>query len=171
MRSGAGLTDVRIVRPMRHGWSELFALVLDVERYPRFVPHCRDVRVLLRDAVSPTRTVVISRMTVGWSALQVGYANRTVADYDRRSIKVDAIDGPFRYLRVAWDFEPQSRERTTVSFAAEYEFSNPILAGLASRLFGAMFGEIVTAFERQADSLARSARNAAEDYRRVATTT
>lgn len=164
------MTDIRISRRMGHKWTDLFALVLDVERYPGFVPHCREVRVRSRETDDPARTVIVSRMTVGWSALQVGYSNRTLADASLRSIKVDAIDGPFRYLRVAWEFKPEGDDKTVVDFSAAYEFSNPILSVLASRLFGSMFTEIVAAFERRADELAvRAGRGPA--HRRVATTT
>ncbi len=166
MEAGSAMTDIRITRRMGHRWRYLFALVLNVERYPGFVPHCRDVRVLSRDAEDPARTIIVSRMTVGWAALQVGYANRTVAEPELRSIKVDAIDGPFRYLHVVWEFKPEGEDRTVVVFSAGYEFSNPILSALASRLFGAMFADIVTAFERRADEIAAGAA-----YRRVATTT
>lgn len=134
-------------------WSELFDLVLDVERYPEFVPHCRAVRLLSRKTRAPDLTVIVSRMTVGFSALEVGYANRTTADPAGRRISVDALDGPLRHLHALWRFEPRDERHTELHFAVDYEFSNPLLAALASRVFAAMFGEIVNAFERRAARL------------------
>jgi len=138
---------------IRHVWSDLFDLVLDVPRYPEFVPHCRAVRLLSRKTHEPDLTVIVSRMTVGFAALEVSYANRTTADPTSRRISVDALDGPLRHLHALWRFEPRDDNRTELHFAVDYAFSNPLLAALASRLFAAMFGEIVNAFERRADRL------------------
>ena len=133
-------------------WLDLFSLVLDLKSYPQFVPHCRDVRLLSRRADEQTDTIV-SRMTVGFAAFEVGYANRTTADLAGRQIHVEALDGPLRHLRARWSFEPRGEDRTLLRFSVDYEFSNPLLAAVASRAFAAMFGDIVGAFERRAAQL------------------
>jgi coenzyme Q-binding protein COQ10 len=138
---------------LRHHWADLFKLVAELERYPEFVPCCQRTRVLSRTADGPDRTVIVSRMTVGISALRVSYANRTVADLSKRQISVDAIDGPLRYLNVLWTFNPDGDEWTEVGFAVSYEFSNPVLGALASGPFDSMFRQILEAFERRADQL------------------
>lgn len=147
------MMDVQMVKRLRHRWEDLFKLILDVEGYPVFVPHCRDVRLISRKSDESARTIIVSRMTVGLSALQVSYANRTVGDFGERQIGVASIDGPLRYLRVLWKFNPVDDDCTIVEFTASYEFDNPILAALASRVFGSMFSEIVDAFARRADHL------------------
>jgi coenzyme Q-binding protein COQ10 len=140
-----------IRKRIRHRWADLFNLVAELKSYPNFVPCCQRVRVFSRKADGPDKTVIISRMTVGLSALQVSYANRTVADLAAREIRVDAIDGPLRHLRVVWKFNPDGEEWTEIAFAVTYEFSSPILGALASRMFDSMFRDIVDAFERRAD--------------------
>jgi coenzyme Q-binding protein COQ10 len=147
------MDNVKIRKRIRHRWADLFKLVAEIESYPRFVPCCRRVRVFSRKVDGPDRTVLISRMTVGLSALQVSYANRTVADLTAREIRVDAIDGPFCHLRVVWKFTPDGDEWTEIEFAVTYEFSSAILGALASRMFDAMFRDIVDAFERRADQV------------------
>jgi coenzyme Q-binding protein COQ10 len=142
------------VRRIRHRWSDLFDLVLDLERYPEFVPHCRAVKVYSR-AQEDGRTVVVSRMTVGVAGFDVSYANRTRADAAARRIEVVALDGPLRRLHVVWTFEPQGEDCTRAGLFIDYEFSNPVLGALASRAFDGMFADIVGAFERRADRLFR----------------
>jgi coenzyme Q-binding protein COQ10 len=58
-----------------------------------------------------------------------------------------------RYLNAVWSFEPRDEDHTQVHFSVSYEFSNPLLAAVASRVFGAMFREILNAFERRAARL------------------
>jgi len=43
-----------------------------------------------------------------------------------------------------------------VHFSVNYEFRNPVLAAVASRVFAAMFGKILDAFERRAGRLLRN---------------
>lgn len=147
------MPELTTFKLIRHRWTDLFELVLDVKSYPAFVPHCRDVRLLSRQSDGPTRAIIVSRMTVGLLAFELSYANRTVGDAAARQINVEAIDGPLRYLHVVWKFEPTDDEHTKVEFSVSYEFANPILAGVASRVFTAMFGEILNAFEQRADLL------------------
>jgi coenzyme Q-binding protein COQ10 len=147
----AAAPRMRITKCIGHRWDDLFNLVLDVESYAAFVPHCRKVRLLSRRAASPTHTVIVSRMTVGLAGLEVSYANRTNADAATRLIEVEAIDGPLRYLRAVWRFIPRGEQRTEIDFSVDFEFNSLVLAAVASRVFGSMFGEMVDAFERRAD--------------------
>jgi coenzyme Q-binding protein COQ10 len=148
---------MRIAKRIGHPWEDLFNLVLDLELYPAFVPHCRDVQLISRKLDDFGRTIIVSRMTVGLSALQVSYVNRTVGDFGERQIRVDSLDGPVRYLAVVWKFNPEGNYCTKVEFSASYEFSNPILTAVASRLLHSMSSEIVTAFERRADRFFKQA--------------
>lgn len=154
------MTAVRITKLIAHAWLDLFKLVLDVESYPKFVPHCQEVRLISRKAESPARTVIISRMTVGFSVLRVSYANRTVGDTLARRINVEALDGPLRYLNVLWEFEAEDDHSCAVTFSVDYQFSSGMLESLASRVFSGMFAEILEAFERRAEEAARNTGNA-----------
>jgi coenzyme Q-binding protein COQ10 len=145
--------NVAVVRRIHHRWTDLFDLVLDLDRYPEFVPHCRAVRIFSCQAGGQDRTVIVSRMTVGAAGFDVSYANRTTGDADARRIEVKALDGPLTRLNVLWTFEPDGEEWTRVGFSVEYAFDSAILSAIASRAFDAMFGDILAAFERRADRL------------------
>jgi coenzyme Q-binding protein COQ10 len=170
------MTSVQTSRVLGYPWPALFNLVLDVECYPQFVPHCREVRLLSHRMEEPGTTIIVSRMTVGFSVLQLGYANQTVGDAISRRIRVDALDGPLRYLRALWSFEPLDEGYTRIQFSVDYEFNNPVLAAVASRVFEVMFSEILNAFERRAAHLfpgsasaGASARRGVAGHRRLTT--
>src|SRR6478609_9560265 len=110
------MPHVRTTKQLDHRWTDLFALVLDLKDYPNFVPHCRAVKLIRRCTDAAGRTIIVSRMSVGVSALQLSYANRTTADPAARRIEVEALDGPLRRLAVVWRFEPLEEERTRVDF-------------------------------------------------------
>jgi len=138
---------------LHHRWNDLYDLVLDIERYPAFVPGCRAVRVYSRTAAPAGRTVIVSRTTVGVAGFDVSYASRTTGDAVARRIEVKALDGPLRRLDALWTFDPDGNEWTSVGFAVDYAFDRATLSAIASRAFAAMFDEILAAFERRADRL------------------
>jgi len=144
---------VAATRRLHHRWNDLYDLVLDIERYPAFVPGCRAVKVYSRAAAAAGRTVIVSRMTVGVAGFDVSYASRTTGDAGARRVEVEALDGPLRRLDALWTFEPDGDEWTSVGFCLDYAFDSAILSAVASRAFAAMFGEILAAFERRADRL------------------
>jgi coenzyme Q-binding protein COQ10 len=148
------MSFVAIRKSVGHDWDEMFALVLDLERYPRFVPGCTRVRLLSRHDPGPGIVEIVSRMTVGVPPLQLAYTNITRADRSARRIAVAATDGPLRHLQVLWRFEPRDVGRSEIAFSASYEFRSPILAALAAGAFERLFGQIVDAFERRADWIA-----------------
>jgi ribosome-associated toxin RatA of RatAB toxin-antitoxin module len=69
------------------------------------------------------------------------------------TISIKALDGPLHSLNAIWRFEPRDENHTQVHFSVDYEFRNPVLAAVASRVFSRMFGEILDAFERRAIQL------------------
>ena len=150
---GSVMTSMQTTKLVGYPWSDLFNLVLDVKSYPEFVPRCRKVRLLSHRTTEPGVTIIVSRMTVGFSAFEVSYANRTTADTAGRQIRIEALDGPLRFLKAVWRFEPRDEDHTQLHFSVNYEFSNPVLAAVASRVLDAMFGEILNAFERRAAHL------------------
>jgi coenzyme Q-binding protein COQ10 len=155
MLRGFSMGSIQIRKRLHHHWVDLFQLVAELERYPEFVPCCQRTKVLLRKADGPDKTVIVSRMTVGVSALHVSYANRTTANLPERQIKVQAVDGPLRRLDVTWTFNPDGDTATDVAFSVSYEFSSPMLGILASGMFDTMFRQIMDAFEKRADQLFR----------------
>jgi coenzyme Q-binding protein COQ10 len=140
-------------RRLHHRWNDLYDLVLDIERYPAFVPGCRAVKIYSRAAAPAGRTVIVSRMTVGVAGLYVSYASRITGDAGARRIEVKAFEGPLRRLDAVWTFEPDGEEWTNVGFSVGYAFNSAILSAVASRGFAAMFDEILAAFQRRADRL------------------
>jgi coenzyme Q-binding protein COQ10 len=147
--------NIKVRKRIAHHWADLFDLVADIESYPAFVPCCQRTNVLSRKADGAGNTVIVSRMTVGVSALHVSYANRTTASLPERRIRVQALDGPLRRLEVTWSFNPDGDTATDVAFSVSYEFSSPMLGVLASGMFDSMFRQIVDAFEKRADQLFR----------------
>ena len=129
-----------------HGAETLYALVEDIESYPRFLPWCRSVRV----ERSPAGTR--AELQVGMHGLRQSFTtqNRNVPG---RAIDMNLVDGPFRSFAAAWRFHPLNPGACRVEFWMEYEFASRALGRLLEPVFGTIANSMVDAFSRRADAL------------------
>ncbi len=131
---------------VEHSAQKMFALVDDIESYPRFLPWCTAARVEERTSAGARAT-----LTVGMKGLRQSFTtqneNRPVEAIDLRLVK-----GPFRRFAAGWRFRPLSGEACSIEFSLEYE-----MAGALSRILEPVFDHIadtmVEAFTRRAAEL------------------
>ncbi|HEY8260691.1 MAG TPA: SRPBCC family protein [Methylosinus sp.] len=134
---------------------DMFALVRDVESYPKFVPLCEALRVRRRSTTEEGKEVIVAEMEVGFKAICERFASRVTCDPAKREILVEYIDGPFKKLENRWTFVdeppgPDGAARSVVDFYITYEFRSRAL-GL---VMGAMFDQ---AFHKYADAFVKRA--------------
>lgn len=128
---------------VEHRAEEMYALVDDIESYPRFLPWCRAARVERRTPGSAEAT-----LTVGMRGLRTSF---TTHNENRvgEAIDMRLVQGPFRSFAAAWRFKPLSEEACRIEFSLEYELSGP-LARMLAPLFDRIADTMVDAFMRRA---------------------
>ena len=137
---------------VEHSAEAMHALVQDIEAYPRFLPWCREARVLERGA-GGTR----ASLTVGLRGLRQSFTTRNLSQ-PGRAIDMRLVEGPFRSFSAAWRFIPLAERACRIEYAMEYEFSSRVLAKVLEPLFDGMADTMVDAFIRRADELGRNPR-------------
>jgi ribosome-associated toxin RatA of RatAB toxin-antitoxin module len=128
---------------VEHRAEEMYALVDDIESYPRFLPWCVAARVDKRTATSVEAT-----LTVGMRGLRTSFTTRN----DNRAgdaIEMRLVHGPFRRFAAAWRLRPLSERACSIEFSLEYELAGP-LAGMLAPLFDRIADTMVDAFTRRA---------------------
>ncbi len=139
-------------RVVAHTPEQMFALVADVERYPEFLPMCEALSVRSRrerDGV----TLLVADMTVGYKALRETFTSQVVLKPAENRIDVKYIDGPFKYLNNRWLFEEVAGGGTEIGFFIDYEFKSRILGALMGAMFDRAFRMFAEAFEKRADEV------------------
>lgn len=126
----------------------MYALVADLESYPRFIPNCRAMSVTV-DSSAPG-DVRYAKMTLSFGPVTQSYTSRVTLDREARTIRAKATDGPFAYLDSVWSFDPEGMG-TRVRFEIDFKISNPLIAAVAEPAFAAKQEEILDAFEEEAD--------------------
>jgi len=140
-------------RQVRHSASDMFDLVADVERYPAFVPLCRDLKIRQRNASGEGVETVVADMTVAYKLVRESFSSRVTLDKPKLQILVEYLEGPFSHLENRWTFSPTGEQSCEVVFFIDYEFRSRMLGLLMGTMFDAAFRRFAAAFERRADEI------------------
>jgi len=130
-----------------HSAAQLYALVDDIESYPRFLPWCVGAEVRSR---SPGAT--LATLTVGVSGVKQTFTTQNESRAPE-AIDLKLVDGPFRHFAAAWRFQPLGEQACKVEFSMEFEFSSRALAALLQPVFEHIADSMVNAFTRRADEI------------------
>jgi coenzyme Q-binding protein COQ10 len=140
-------------RRVRHSAAHMFDLVADVERYPEFVPLCRDLKVRKREDKGEGTEVLIADMSVAYKLISETFRSRVSLDRPKLQILVEYLEGPFSHLENRWTFKPTGEDSCEVEFYIDYEFRSRMLGILMGAMFDAAFRRFAVAFERRADEV------------------
>ena len=129
---------------------EMFALVTDVEAYPKFLPWCDHASVLARDEHGMKAEVGIS-----FGGIRQKFTTRN-EHVPGREVKMTLVDGPFSRLEGGWTFTPVgegAQRACRVDLRLDYAFRSAALAALVGPVFDRIAGSLVDAFVKRAEQV------------------
>jgi len=130
---------------------DLIEMVLDIEKYPEFVPWCLDGKI--HDKTDKGDTIEIKAdLTIGKSFFRDTYKSFVIYNKLKDSIHVTNIDGPLKHLENQWFFR-QDGDSSEVEFNVDFELKNKILNVLMIKSFDLGLKKIADAFEKRAIQL------------------
>src|SRR5215510_4600470 len=112
-----------------HSAAELYAVVEDIESYPRFLPWCVGAEVKSRAAGA-----TLARLTVGMRGVKQSFTTQN-ENRAPESIDMKLVEGPFRRFAAGWRFTALGERACKVEFSMEFEFSSRALAAVLQPLF------------------------------------
>jgi len=133
---------------------QLIDLVLDIEKYPTFVPYCIDAKVHEKNDIG-NFVNIIADLTIGKGPFKDTYKSDVKFNKKNNSIYVTNIDGPLKYLNNKWSFEDH-KEGTEIYFDVNFEIKNKFLNILMTTSFQYGLDKIVDAFQKRANQLFKS---------------
>ena len=135
---------------------QLFDMVADVASYDEFLPWVVAVRIR-----SSSETETVADLVVGFNAFKERFTSR-VTKQRPTNITVDYIEGPLKYLKNEWRFEPAPGGGTTIFFAVDFAFKSRIFEALAGQMFDRALRRMTGAFEARAAELYGISRSSAQ---------
>ena len=130
---------------------DLINMVLDIEKYPEFVPWCLDSKVYEKKDKGDT-VEIIADLTIGKSFFKETYKSFVTYNKSTDTIYVTNIEGPLKHLENKWFFKDLG-EASQVEFQVDFELKNKILNLLMNKSFDLGLIKIADAFQKRADEL------------------
>ena len=135
----------------------LIDLVLDIEKYPEFVPFCLGSKVYER-SIEENQTLIVADLTIGKGPFKDTYKSDVQFNKRTNSIKVTNIGGPLRHLENNWKFI-ESDKGTEILFDIDFEIENKFLNIVMTKSFQYGLNKIADAFQKRAQDLYQSTKN------------
>ena len=130
---------------------QLIDLVLDIEKYPTFVPFCLDAKIYEKN-VKDELILIIADLTIGKGPFKDTYKSDVKFNKKEDSIYVTNLDGPLKHLENKWYFK-QVNKITEVSFEIDFEIKNIFFNMIMKKSFNQGLNKIADAFEERAMKL------------------
>jgi len=130
---------------------KLIDLVLDIEKYPTFVPYCIDAKVHEKKDANDFINI-IADLTIGKGPFKDTYKSDVKFNKKNNTIYVTNIGGPLKHLNNKWTFEDH-KEGTEIYFNVDFEIKNKFLNILMSSSFQYGLDKIADAFQERANNL------------------
>ena len=130
---------------------QLINLVLDIEKYPTFIPYCLDAKVYEKKEQGDL-ILIVADLTIGKDPFKDTYKSDVRYNKKESSIYVTNIDGPLKHLDNKWHFT-QENNATEISFDVDFESKNKFLNIVMTKSFQYGLDKIADAFQERANKL------------------
>ena len=130
---------------------QLIDLVLDIEKYPKFVPFCVDAKVYEKKEKG-NLLLIVADLTIGKGPFKDTYKSDVKYNKKEDSIFVTNLDGPLKHLENTWHFKEENNI-TEVSFEVDFELKNEFLNIVLTKSFQFALDKIAEAFQKRAENL------------------
>jgi len=130
---------------------QLVSLVLDIEKYPEFVPFCLDAHIYETNNEGDL-TLIIADLTIGKGPFKDTYKSDVKFSKKNSTIKVTNIGGPLNHLKNTWYFSDHDNG-TEISFDIDFEIENKFLNIVMTKSFQFGLDKIADAFQKRAETL------------------
>ena len=130
---------------------QLIDLVLDIEKYPEFVPFCLGSKIYEKKDKGD-QLLIIADLTIGKGPFKDTYKSDVKFNKKEDSIYVTNLDGPLKHLENKWHFK-QENNFTEVSFDVDFELKNDFLNIIMTKSFQFGLDKIADAFQKRAEDL------------------
>ena len=130
---------------------DLIDLVLDIEKYPEFVPWCLGAKIHNKKDKGDV-VEIVADLTIGKSFFRETYKSFVIYTKSKDVIHVTNLEGPLKYLENKWFFKELEND-SEIEFHVDFELKNKILNMLMTKSFDIGLRKIADAFHQRAKDI------------------
>ena len=140
-----------VTRQIAREKQKLIDFVLDIEKYPEFIPFCINSKVYERND-KEDEIAIIADLTIGKKPFVDTYKSDVRYKKKNDTIHVTNIGGPLNHLENNWKFI-QKDNFTEVHFDVDFEIKNRFLDMIMTKSFEFGLNKIADAFQKRAEKI------------------
>ncbi len=135
---------------------KLIEFVLDIEKYPEFIPFCEDSKIY--EKIDDGNVInIVADLTIGKGPFKDTFKSDVKFNKKNDHIHVVNIEGPLNYMENNWKFIEKGNltngYKTEVVFDIDFEIKNKFLNILMDKSFQYGLEKIADSFQKRAESL------------------
>ena len=131
--------------------NDLVNMILDIEKYPEFVPWCLKGKIHRKNEMEDIIEMEAD-LTVGKKFINQTYKSHVTYYKQKDKIIVSNIGGPLKHLKNEWEIR-EINNQSEVSFKIDFEIKNMVYNMIMTKSFDLGLRNIANAFERRAITL------------------
>ena len=132
-----------------HKAVDLFRIVLDIKKYPEYIPWCSDIEIL-----SKKNNEIKANMIVDYKFFpSQKFTSNVVFDLEKMSIKTTYVEGPLKDLATIWEFKNLKKNKSKILFKVKFEFKNFVHQKIAELFFPLIENKMINSFIKRADQI------------------
>ena len=141
------MPQVSKVALVSYSAKQMFDLVVDINKYPEFLPWCDSSQVF-----SNQDQIITASLGVNYHGVKQKFTTQNQyepGDY----LNMKLLEGPFEYLDGVWHFIKLKDNACKVDFSLKFKFNNIILEKIASKVFLQIANTMLDSFIQRAKEI------------------
>jgi ribosome-associated toxin RatA of RatAB toxin-antitoxin module len=126
---------------------QMYALVENLEDYPKFLPWCGGAEVRQQ-----TGDKVVASLMINYHGVRQSFTTENT-NTPSSMIEMKLVEGPFRQLHGQWRFKPLRADACKIEFELTYEFSSRVLEQIIGPVFNMIANSFVDSFCKRAETV------------------
>ena len=130
-----------------HKAADLFNIVLNIEKYPQYLPWCTGIEIL-----SKKKNEIKANMIVDYKFFpSQKFTSNIFFNLEKMSIKTVYVKGPLKDLKTIWEFKDLKKNKSKILFKVKFEFKNFFHQKIAELFFPLVESKMIKSFIERAD--------------------
>ncbi len=130
-----------------HSATKLFNIVIDIEKYPEYIPWCTKMIINQRN-----KNEIFADMYVKYKfILSQKFGSHVKFDKNNLTIETSYIEGPLTDLTTKWKFEEIDKKNSKIFFDVNFKFKNNIHQKVAETFYPLIENKMINSFKKRAD--------------------
>ena len=134
---------------INHNAKQLFDIVLDLEKYPEFIPWCSSMEIHSKNS----KEIFADMYVLYKFLLPQKFGSHVIFNKKKLYIKTNYIDGPLKNLKTNWQFNPITKNKTNVLFSVKFEFKKFLHQKIAETFYPLIEIKMIDSFEKRANQI------------------